>query len=120
MNSIIAKSGEDLERGDIVQICNGKIFKVKMEDTPMNTEDINKVLKRLDGDIAALRLMVGTKTSIKSDLPVRGISWSTFERELVADKLADAVDECIFKTDRTRLSIKWEMYRQLREKLIGR
>ena len=84
----------------------------------MDTQKINEVLTRLDREISSLRSMVETARGCETSS--RGTKWSTFEREMVADKVVDTVADCAMKCDRTRLSIKWEMYRQLREQLIRR
>jgi len=74
-------------------------------------EEINKRLNKLDGEISALRRMLETK-------PQRRQTWSQFEKEVVADKLNDAVCDLNMKMDHTKTSVKWEIYRQLRDQLL--
>lgn len=86
----------------------------------MDQKKINEILVNIDKEIAAIKGIVEVLEPKKTVCCYHKVPWSIFEREMVADKVMDIVSDCTMKTDRTRLSIKWEMYRQLRDQLIGR
>ena len=73
-------------------------------------ERFNATLARLDREIQDLK---------KQSIQQKPKSWSMFERETVADHWQDTVADMAMKLGRTKLSVKWEIYRQLRDELIG-
>ena len=76
----------------------------------MNNE-INARMNKLDAEISALRRMVQQKPSPRQ-------SWSQFDKEMVSERMVDIVNHLVMMMGRTRVSIKWEIYRQLRDQLL--
>ena len=81
----------------------------------MNTAQINETLAKLDRSIAALRCELH-KENKQTTVIVRQ-NWSTFEREHLLDDLQVLVDNHAMKFDRKKISIMWEIYRQMRTRL---
>jgi len=89
----------------------------------MNKE-INRRLTKLDEEIKALRnLVFCEEKDRRKSIPTGSFEryerriWTTFERDLVINNMVDFIDELSMKTNRTILSVKWEIYRQLKTQL---
>lgn len=86
----------------------------------MDTKQINEALAKLDRSIASLRREMKREENqdmLSKTITVKVQSWSTFERGTLIDKMLELVDDHAMKFDRKKISVMWEMYRQLRVRL---